>query len=170
MENKDHNNIITRMDQDVVKRIEEKRIDPKYSSQLNEGNINLFLKQREYGTAILDDILIRLKNKDNLEIMYDDPVATIDVVILLKKNFPLLDQINYWITVGHETGLIIKWWMQANSDMDKLEAAQRDHTHLQPLTMENLISSFLFLLCGLIISSLVFLVELKVGVTRYTIK
>lgn len=97
-------------------------------------------------------------------------MATLDVVILLKKNFPLLDQINYWIRIGHETGLIQKWWFQANSDMDKLEAAQRDHMNLQPLTMENLISSFLFLLCGLIISSLVFLVELKVGVTRYTIK
>lgn len=95
-----------------------------------------------------------------------DNIFVYSVVMLVKKNFHLLSKINENIRIISESGLLSKW----QKDSEKIGAFNDDsadtknnnpHGSVQmELKMEHVEGAFLLVLIGLILSTLVFFMEL----------
>ncbi|KAI2473909.1 Ionotropic receptor 175 [Diabrotica virgifera virgifera] len=146
---------LTHRDEDTVKKIRQKLIG--FVDIVDD--VAKFLKGPKYGFAPSSHILRMIKNVEDLEVLYDDPLTALSIHLLFKKNHPLFHKVDRLIQSFQEAGLMEKWFLEVSFDNEKFEYVI-DRSLVHKLSLKTMQSCFLFLCCGLSSSFIAFVVEL----------
>lgn len=77
----------------------------------------------------------------------------------MKKGFPLLENINNAILKMTESGLLTKWMYESQIDIEKVTLPNNLQSADNSLDVERILSAFVLLAVGLLLSFSVFLIE-----------
>lgn len=105
----------------------------------------------------------QISSKDMNNKFCKDIFLTIPVVIYITKNFYLLEALNDKIKLLNSAGLINFWHFHQYIDENALTRKLKGSENPKVLTLYHFEGCFGILLCGILISSIVFVVERLVG-------
>ncbi|RZB39327.1 Lig chan domain containing protein, partial [Asbolus verrucosus] len=129
----------------------------KTTMRVDKGNflkeLKDFVKVLNYGTIVPDTVLYFVRKPNNLEVITQEQVSTLQFVLNIRKGLPLLEKIDEAILHIRESGLIFRWIQKSSINLTKINLTDYEEIEDVPLNLEHIFCPLLILFLQFILQS-----------------
>lgn len=124
-----------------------------------ELSLRQLRKTQDYAITISNEHLSYIKNPSSLVLLQEDVLVESSHRFLVPHGYPLLETLNFWLITLQETGIMQKCLFESEKYLQQI-SFDVPHIETTKLTLENLFSTFCILIGGVILSTIVFAIEI----------